>query len=95
MKTNGLTGCFQVSRKLRYINYLGDGDLKLFLKISKLDIYPQRQVKKQEYVVHIQKGLGNGLTKIKSTKKGPLSDGKSLDRKGRLTLVSEFFFFLV
>ena len=41
----GLIECFQVSekdRKLRYINYLGDGDSKSFSEISKLDIYPQK-----------------------------------------------------
>ena len=50
MEADGLIECFQVSkkdRKLRCINHLGDGDPKLFLEISKLDIYPQKQVKKK------------------------------------------------
>ena len=72
-------------RKLRYINYLGDGDSKSFLEISKLDIYPPKQVKKLEYVDHIHKRLGSWLRKLKGMKKGPLSDGKTLGRKGRLT----------
>ena len=58
MEANRLIECFQVSEKdrnLRYINYLGDGDSKSFLEISKLDIYPQEQVKKLECVDYTQK----------------------------------------
>ena len=58
MEANGLIECFQVSEKdrnLRYINYLGDGDSKSFLEISKLDIHPQEQVKKLECVDYTQK----------------------------------------
>ena len=43
-----LIECFQVSekdRKLRYVNYLGDGDSKSFLEISELDIYPKTSKK--------------------------------------------------
>ena len=88
MEADGLIECFQVSekdRKLRCINYLGDGDSKLFLEKSKLDIYPQKQVKKLECVGHMQKRLGGRLRKLKSTKKGTLSDGKTLSGKGCLT----------
>ena len=49
MEADGLIECLQVSekdRKLRHINCLGDGDSKSFLEVSKLDIYPQKQVKK-------------------------------------------------
>ena len=52
-EVDGLTECFQgpeKDRKLRYIDYLGNGDSKSFLEISKLDIYPQKQVKKLECV---------------------------------------------
>ena len=61
MEADGLIESFQVSekdRKLRYINYLGDGDSKWFLEISKLNIYQQKQVKQLECVAHIQKRLG-------------------------------------
>ena len=61
MEADGRIECFQVSekdRKLRCINYLGDGDSKLFLEKSKLDIYPQKQVKKLECVGHMQKKIG-------------------------------------
>ena len=83
-----LIKCLKVTeknRKLRYINYLGDGDSKSFLEISKLDIYPQKQVRKLECVDHIQKWLGSRMRKLKSTKKGPLSDRKTLGGKGSLT----------
>ena len=88
MEAAGLIECFQVSekdRKLRNINYLGDGDSEFFSEISKLDIYPQNQIQKLECVDHIQKRLVSRLRKLKSTKKGPLSDGKTLGGKGRLT----------
>ena len=83
-----LIKCLKVTeknRKLRYINYLGNGDSKSFLEISKLDIYPQKQVKKLECVGHIQKRLGSRMRKLKSTKKGPFSDRKTLGGKGSLT----------
>ena len=44
-----------------------------------------KQVKNPECVGHIQKRLGSRLRKLKSTKKGPLSNGKTLGGKGRLT----------
>ena len=48
MEADGLIECFQVSEKYRTqrnINYLGNGDSKLFLQLSKLNIYPQKHVK--------------------------------------------------
>ena len=68
MEADELIECFQVTekdRKLRYINYLGDGDSKLFLKISKPDIYPQKQVRKLECDGHIQKRLSSRLRTTK------------------------------
>ena len=88
MEADGLIECLQVSekdRRLRFINYLGDGDSKSFKKMSKLNIHPQKQVKKLECVGQIQKRMSSRLRKLKSIKKGPLSDGKTLDGKGRLT----------
>ena len=72
-------------RKLKYINYLGDGNSKLFSEISKLDTYSQKTVKKLECIGHIQKRLSIKFRKLKSTKKGLLSDGKMLGGVGRLT----------
>ena len=43
------------------------------------------QIQKLECVGHIQKRLDSRLRKLKSTKKSPLSDGKTLGGKGRLT----------
>ena len=47
-EVNTLIECFQVpekDRKLRYMNSLGDGDLKSFLEIPNLGIYAQILVK--------------------------------------------------
>ena len=60
-EVNTLTECFQVpekDRKLRYMNSLGDGDLKSFLEIPNLGIYAQILVKKLECVGYIQKTIG-------------------------------------
>ena len=60
-EVNTLTECFQVpekDRKLRYMNSLGDGDLKSFLEIPNLGIYAQIRVKKLECVGYIQKTIG-------------------------------------
>ena len=47
--------------------------------------YLQKQVKKLECVGHIHKHLGSWLRKLKSAKKGPFSNGKTLVEKGRFT----------
>ena len=65
MDADGLIKCFQASEKLRQINYLGDGELKWFLEIAKLDTYPQRQVKKQECVGNIPKTVRQWVEKTK------------------------------
>ena len=52
MDTTRPVECLQAlekDRKLKYINYLGDGNSKLFSEISKMDIYSQKTVKKLEY----------------------------------------------
>ena len=80
--------CFQVSeknRKLRFINYLGDGDSKSLLEISKLDIYRQKQEKRPVYVGHFQEQLRSRLRKLKSLKKESFSNGKTVGGKSRLT----------
>ena len=77
--------CQKKDRNLRCIHYLGYGDSKPFLVILKLDIYPQKQVKKLQCVGKIKKQLGSRLRILKSTKKGPLSNGKISGGKGHLT----------
>ena len=79
-EVDGLIECFQgpeKDRKLRYIDYLGNGDSKSFLEISKLDIYPQKQVKKLECVGWCySKAIGQQVEK---------TNEEILGGKGRLT----------
>ena len=85
MEADGLIECFQASGKLRQINYLGDGELKLFLEIAKLDTYPQRQVKKQERVGNIPKTVRQWVEKTKKYEERTSFDGKTLGGKVLLT----------
>ncbi|XP_065678497.1 uncharacterized protein LOC136093423 [Hydra vulgaris] len=87
MEAAGLVECFNASvleRKLRYINYLGDGDSKAFSDIQKQNPYG-KEITKLECVGHIQKRVGARLRKLKATNKSLLSDGKKLGGVGRLT----------
>ena len=59
--------------------------LNLYSQIIKKDPYPGTVVQKLESVGHVQKRVGARLRKLKSSDKTPLSDGKSLNGKGRLT----------
>ena len=88
MEVSGLIECFTESeknRRLRYTSYIGDGDTKSYSEIVKKDPYPGTVVQKLECVGHVQKRVGGRLRKLKSSDKTPLSDGKSLSGKGRLT----------
>ena len=64
---------------------MGDRDSKLFLEISNLDIYRQKQEKRPECVGHIQEQLRSRLRKLKRLKKEFFSNGKTLGGKSRLT----------
>ena len=64
---------------------MGDGDSKSLLEISKLDIYRQKQEKRPVCVGHFQEQLRSRLRKLKSLKKEPFSNGKTLGGKSRLT----------
>ena len=58
MEATGLVECFMSSvqdQKLRYINYIGDGDSKPYSDIVPKDPYNGKEVKKLECVGHIQK----------------------------------------
>ena len=70
---------------LRYTSYIGDGETKPYSEVVEKDPYPGTVVQKLECVGHIQKKIGGCLRKLKSSDKVPLSDGKSLSGKGRLT----------
>ncbi|MBY0580841.1 MAG: hypothetical protein K2P53_04080 [Rickettsiales bacterium] len=88
MEAAGLVECFNASvleRKLRYINYLGDGDSKAFSDVQKQNPYDGKEITKLECVGHIQKRVGSRLRKLKATTKCLLSDGKRLGGVGRLT----------
>ena len=88
MEAAGIVECFMSSeddRKLRYINYIGDGDSKSYSDAVAHDPYHGKEVKKLECVRHIQKRLGARLRKLKTTNKWALSEGKPIGGKGRLT----------
>ena len=58
MEADGVVECFAESvekRKLRYVNYLGDGDTKSFSEVVKSDPYPGITVQILECVGNIQK----------------------------------------
>ena len=75
------------TRKLRYTQYIGDGDSKAYLDIVKNDPYPGTAVEKLECVGHIQKRVSNRLRNLRNTMKAPLADGKTL--RGRVTLTDK------
>ena len=88
MEAAGLVDCFLASeqdRKLRYTQFIGDGDSKSHADIVARDPYNGVVVEKLECVGHIQKRVGGRLRKLKATNKAKLSDGKPLGGKGRLT----------
>ena len=72
---------------VRYINYLGDGDSKGFLKVSGSNVYGHDiKISKMECCGHVQKRMGARLRKLRKEKKNvKLSDGKPLSGRGRLT----------
>ena len=81
MEAAGFVECFMSSlqdRKLRFINYIGDGDSKSYSDIVAKDPYSGKEVKKLECVGHIQKRVGARLRKLKSNSKSNLSDGKPI-----------------
>jgi hypothetical protein len=76
----------ELKRNLRYVKYLGDGDTKTFLEISKAQPYGELKVEKFECIGHVQKRMGTRLRKLKQQLRGEkLPDGKTLGGKGRLT----------
>ena len=86
MEPSGVVRCFKRSvetLKLRYDNFIADGDSEAFLEVAKADPYDGFPVKKGECIGHIQKRVGSRLRKLKKeyvSKK--LKDGKTL--RGRL-----------
>ena len=82
MEPSSVVRCFKRSvetLKLRYDNFIGDGDWRAFLEVVKVDPYDGFPVKKGECIGHIQKRAGSRLRKLKKecvSKK--LKDGKTL-----------------
>ena len=89
MEASCLKECFMTfveTNKLRYTNYIGDGNSKSYNHIFQADPYGGIGVNKLECIGHIQKRLGIRLRKLKSANtKTVLSDGKKLCGQGCLT----------
>ena len=88
MEASGLKECFMTSvetNKLRYTNYIGDWESKLYNDICQADPYEGTGVNELECIEHIQKSVGSRLRKLKSANtKTVLSDEKKLSGRGRL-----------
>ena len=79
MECEGASRIFHRSiqkHKLKYVNFLGDGDSKSYNIVK--DVYPDTQVTKLECVGHYQKRVGTRLRKLKKKVRG-------LGGRGRLT----------
>jgi hypothetical protein len=79
MESEGAKRVFQRSidnRRLRYIQYLGDGDSKSYMNVK--NTYPDIEIEKLECVGHYQKRVGTRLRTLKKIEKG-------LGGRGRLT----------
>ncbi|XP_069694717.1 uncharacterized protein [Periplaneta americana] len=90
MEVEGMKKIFSRSMdiyKVRYLNYIGDGDTKSFKAVSELHPYgPEVELQKIECVGHIQKRMGTQLRGVKNEWKGKkLKDNKPLSGKNRLT----------
>ncbi|GFV94394.1 uncharacterized protein TNCV_3352321 [Trichonephila clavipes] len=72
---------------VRYVEYLGDGDSKGFLRVQESNIYGDEfPVEKLECIGHVQKRMGARLRALKNNLKSTkLSDNKPISERGRLT----------
>lgn len=90
MEVDGIVEMFRRSESsygVKYKNYIGDGDSKVFKAVCEAKPYGEDfEVSKKECVGHVQKRMGTRLRNIKSNFSGKLlSDGKKMGGKGRLT----------
>ena len=78
---------FEISRSLRYVHYLGDGDSKGFITVPEAKPYSSDiSIEKLEYVGHVQKRMGRQLIQLcKDTIGQNIFGGKPLCGRGRLT----------
>ena len=72
--------------RLRYTSYIGDGDSKGYQCVCDARPYGEKKIEKEECVGHVQKRLGRSLINLKQRcGSRPLSDGKPIGGRGRLT----------
>jgi len=72
--------------QLKYLTYIGDGDTKSYSEESNANPYPGETIVKAECIGHVQKRVGSRLRALRDRYKGrKLSDGKSINGRGRLT----------
>ena len=69
---------YETFNGLRYVEFLGDGDTKSHHDVVASDPYPGTVVKKLECIGHVQKRVGNGLRRLKTSYKVPRS--KEVDK---------------
>ena len=86
METEGVRVLFGRSQRsnLLYISYIGDGDSKGYQAVVDDKPYGDIPIAKEECVGHVAKRLGRRLRELKKDRT-PLSDGKSIGGRGRLT----------
>ena len=68
MESAGVVKCFKQSEqlyKVRYTNYIGDGDSKSYAEVVKADPYNGVQINKLECIGHVQKRVGSNLRTFK------------------------------
>ena len=89
MEGDGAVAIFSRSvemHKLRYLQYIGDGDTASFSQVCESKPYGELIQEKLECVGHIQKRLGTRLRKLRNDLKGKkLEDGKIISGRERLT----------
>ena len=90
MEAEGAVEIFRRSEtkhKLRYVEYIGDGDAGSFAKVVQSRPYGDSILpQKLECIGHVQKRVGTRLRNLrKEYKNKVLSDGKKLSGQGRLT----------
>ena len=90
MEAEGAVEIFRRSEtkhKLRYVEYIGDGDTGSFAKVVQSRPYGDSILpQKLECIGHVQKRVGTRLRNLrKEYKNKVLSDGKKLSGQGRLT----------
>ena len=79
-------GRSQEKHKLRYVDFVGDGDCSSHRDVVKSKPYGETVVRKVECVGHIQKRMGGRLRRKKKDLKGKkLADGKTIGGRNRLT----------